>query len=145
MKIERAHRPAILVWLRLARLVQHVDRASEEHLKRWDLNLAQFDVLAQVSASEGRSQQELADRLLVTKGNVCQILNRMEARGLIVRCPEGRANSLYLTESGRALAAEVVPAHERFISGLFADLSPDEQRALLDVTRRVERGLRVPA
>lgn len=143
--MERVHRPALLIWLRLARLVQHVDRVAEEHLKRWDLNLAQFDVLAQVAALEGRSQQELADRLLVTKGNVCQILNRMEARGLIVRCPEGRANSLYLTESGRALAAEVVPAHERFISGLFADLSPHEQRALLDVTRRVERGLRVPA
>lgn len=142
--MERVHRPALLIWLRLARLVQHVDRVAEEHLKRWDLNLAQFDVLAQVSASEGRSQQELADRLLVTKGNVCQILNRMEARGLIVRCPEGRANNLYLTESGRSLAAQVVPAHERLIAGQFSDLSPAEQRLLLSVTRRVERALRVP-
>ena len=142
--MERAHRPALLIWLRLARLVQHVDRAAEERLKRWDLNLAQFDVLAQVSAAEGRSQQDLADRLLVTKGNVCQILNRMEARGLIVRCPEGRANSLYLTKAGRALAAEAVPDHEQFIAGLFGDLSPAEQHLVLSVTRRMERALRVP-
>ena len=144
MEMERVHRPGVLIWLRLARLVQHVDRAAEEHLKRWDLNLAQFDVLAQVCASEGRSQQDLADRLLVTKGNICQLLNRMEARGLIVRCPEGRTNSLYLTEPGRALATEVVPAHEQFIAGLFADLSPAEQRVLLGATRRMERALRVP-
>src|SRR5215211_6609984 len=105
-------RPALLGWLRLMRVHQKVNRASGEQLKGWDLSLAQFDVLAHVGATEGISQQELADSLLVTKGNVCQLLDRMEGRGLILRRQEGRAKRLFLTEEGRKLFDEAVPAQQ---------------------------------
>jgi len=55
----------------------------------------------ETSAAEGQSQQELADSLLVTKGNVCQLLGRMEADGLIRRDQEGRVNRVFLTDKGR--------------------------------------------
>jgi DNA-binding MarR family transcriptional regulator len=45
------------------------------------LNNAQFDVLAHVGAVEGMTQQELADSILVTKGNVALLLDRVEGRG----------------------------------------------------------------
>jgi len=92
---------AIPAWLRLARVFQKVDRATVDLLRQWDLSVAQFDVLVQVGNAEGLTQQQLADRLLVTKGNVCQLLDRMEERGLLVRQQEGRANHLYLTEKGK--------------------------------------------
>ena len=38
-------------------------------------------MLAKVGSTEGISQQELADALLVTKGNVCQLLDKMEGSG----------------------------------------------------------------
>src|SRR3712207_4826461 len=82
--------PGVLAWMRLARLFHRVERDWGEHLRGWDLNVAQFDVLAHVGASEGMTQQELADSLLVTKGNVCQLLDRMEGRGWISRI--GRAS-----------------------------------------------------
>jgi DNA-binding MarR family transcriptional regulator len=134
--------PAVLAWLRLARIVQYVDHASDDQLKAWGLNMAQFDVLAHVGAAEGLTQQELADKLLVTKGNVCQILNRMEQSGLITRCPEGRANYLYLTEAGRALFHQVVPEHEAQIAQLFSPLSEEEQVRLLALVHKLERALR---
>src|ERR671919_2294595 len=87
-------RLAVSGWLRLMRVYQKVDRISSEHLKHWDLSVAQFDVLAHVGASEGMTQQELADSLLVTKGNVCQLLGKMEQRGLISRRHEGRTKRL---------------------------------------------------
>src|SRR5215469_17438533 len=108
--------PTVAIWLRLARVFQKVDHASTEHLRRWDLSVAQFDVLAHIGTAEGLTQQELADSLLVTKGNVCQLLDRMERGGLIVRRQDGRANRLALTEAGKALFAEVVPAHEAMIA-----------------------------
>jgi DNA-binding MarR family transcriptional regulator len=114
--------PALLGWLRLMRVYQRVNRASGEQLKGWDLSLAQFDVLAHVGAAEGTSQQELADSLLVTKGNVCQLLDKMEGRGLILRRQEGRTNRLFLSEEGRRLYEEVVPAHR----GLIGVDSPSE-------------------
>src|SRR5919202_2089267 len=105
-------RPGVLAWMRLARVFQRVEREWGERLRAWDLNVAQFDVLAHVGASEGMTQQELADSLLVTKGNVCQLLGRMEGRGWISRRQEGRANRLFLTGAGRRLYEEAVPAQE---------------------------------
>ncbi len=131
----------LLAWLRLARVFQKVDRASVEHLRGWGLSVAQFDVLAQVGVAEGITQQELARSLLVTKGNVAQLLDRMEAAGWLRRCQEGRCNRLVLTEEGRTLHAAVVPAQEEFITRLFATLSPDERAALLATLRRLDHAL----
>ena len=133
--------PAVAVWLRLARVFQQVSRASNEQMRGWDLSLAQFDIIARVGASAGMTQQGLADGLLVTKGNICQMLDRMEHGGLIERRQEGRANRLYLTASGQRLFAEVVPAHEAMLTEQFATLTPDEQRTLLALLRRVDRAL----
>jgi DNA-binding MarR family transcriptional regulator len=131
----------VLAWLRLMRLYHKVGRASAEHLRAWGLSPAQLDVLAHVGAAEGQMQQELADSLLVTKGNVCQLLDRMEEAGWIVRRQEGRAKRLYLTPAGRALFDEVVPAHERVIAGQLAALSPEEQAQLLGLLRKLDRAL----
>ena len=130
-----------MAWLRLARVFQKVERASGEHLRAWDLSVAQFDVLARVGASEGVVQQELAESLLVTKGNVCQLLDRMEERGLILRRKEGRINRLFLTDKGRRLFDEVVPAHEAMVSELFAELSRGEQEQLHELLRKLDRAL----
>jgi len=133
--------PSVLAWLRLARVFQKVDRASVEHLRAWGLSVAQFDVLAQVGAAEGITQQELAQSLLVTKGNVTQLLDRMEASGWIRRCQEGRCNRLALTDEGRRLYADVVPAQEDLITRLFATIPPAERAALLATLRRLDHAL----
>src|ERR671917_547136 len=134
-------RPGLLAWLRLARIFQKVERNSGEHLRGWDLNVAQFDVLAHVWASEGMTQQELADSLLVTKGNVCQLLDRMEGRGWISRRQQGRANRLFLTDAGRRLFDEVVPAHEALIARRFSVLSEGEQERLHALLRKLDKAL----
>jgi DNA-binding MarR family transcriptional regulator len=110
-------------------------------MRAWDLSLAQFDVLARVGASEGITQQQLADRLLVTKGNICQLLDRMEARGLLERHQEGRANRIFLTEAGQTLWSQVVPAHEALIAELMGALSAEEQAALLPLVRKLDHAL----
>lgn len=105
------------------------------------LSLAQFDVLAHVGAREGITQQELADALLVTKGNVCQLLDRMERGGLIQRQQDGRSNRLFPTEEGRRVFAAVVPSHEDRIVDKFAALTDEEQIQLLDLLRKLDHAL----
>ena len=138
---QNLRRPGLLAWLRLARVFQKVERDSGEHLRGWDLSVAQFDVLAHVGAGEGMTQRELADALLVTKGNVCQLLDRMEDRGLISRRQEGRAKRLFLTDAGRRLFAEVVPAHEAVIAEQFSVLSEGEQERLHELLRKIDKAL----
>src|SRR5258708_17035525 len=99
-------RPSVMAWMRLARVFQKIDRASEVHLRPWNLNVAQFDVLARVGAAKGITQQELADRLLVTKGNISQLLDRLGRRRLLKGWREGRTNTLSLTERGHRVDAQ---------------------------------------
>ncbi|NJO84874.1 MAG: MarR family transcriptional regulator [Blastochloris sp.] len=133
--------PALLAWLRLAQVFQKIDTASARHFRQHELTTAQFDVLARVGVAEGLSQQELAGSLLVTKGNISQILKRMEQQGLIKRCQEGRTNCLFLTEEGRYLHKQAVPAQEALIIELMQALSLEEQHQLLHLLRKVDRSL----
>ena len=130
--------PGLLAWLRLMRVFQKVDRALGDQLGAWGLSVGQFDVLARVGAAEGIVQQELADSLLVTKGNVCQLLDRMEGRGLILRQRVGRNNRIFLTEGGRRLFNDVVPAHEALIAERFSALSHAEQDKLHELLRELD-------
>jgi DNA-binding MarR family transcriptional regulator len=140
--------PAVLAWLRLARVFQKIDTRSEQFFRahelntdQFKLNTAHFDILAQVGAARGMTQQELADALLVTKGNISQLLSKLEQVGLIARRQEGRTNCLSLTKQGEALFQLVVPQQEALIADLLAPLSDDEQRELLRLLRKLDHGI----
>jgi DNA-binding MarR family transcriptional regulator len=133
--------PAVLAWLRLARVFQKINTKSERFFRSQDLNSAQFDVLAKVGASSGITQQELAAALLVTKGNISQLLAKMEQDGLIVRRQEGRSNLLSLSERGQKLYQEVVPQQEQLIAELLHGLTREEQSELLRLLRKLDHQL----
>jgi DNA-binding MarR family transcriptional regulator len=134
-------RHSVLAWLRMWRVVQKVERAAAEHLRAYGLNYAQFDVLAHVGAAEGSRQKELGESLHVTKGNVSHLVGQMERRGLVSRRQEGRTNRLYLTEEGRRLFEEVVPAHEDLVHQLMSALPEEEQARLHELLRSLDRSL----
>lgn len=134
-------RHSVLAWLRMWRVVQKVERAAAEHLRAYGLNYAQFDVLAHVGAAEGSRQKELGASLHVTKGNISHLVDQMERRGLVSRRQEGRTNRLYLTEEGRRLFEEVVPAHEDLVHRLMSALPEEEQAQLHELLRGLDRSL----
>lgn len=137
----RPRAAGLLAWLRLVRVFQRVDRVSTESLRCHGISSAQLDVLARVGSSEGISQQRLADALLVTKGNICQLLDKMQASDLLERRPEGRINRLFLTDKGRRIYEQVVPAHDQLIMGLLGTLDSHEQHTLLRLLRRLDHSL----
>jgi DNA-binding MarR family transcriptional regulator len=132
---------AVVAWLRLARVFAKIERRAIEQLRPRGLSYGQFDVVAHVGAAPGMSQQELANALLVTKGNVCQLLDKLEAAGLLVRRPAGRTNRLFLTDKGRALYADIVPEHEGLIAQQLSALDIDAQRQLVRLLRRLDHTL----
>jgi DNA-binding MarR family transcriptional regulator len=138
---QRLRQPAVLAWLRLARVFQKIDTRSERFFRAHGLNTAQFDILAQVGAATDITQQELAAALLVTKGNISQLLSKLEQTGLVARRQAGRTNCLSLTERGRALFQVVVPQQEALIAELLVPLSDDEQRELLRLLRKLDHGI----
>ena len=132
---------SVVAWLRLVRVFQKIQQATTEEMRQEGLSVGQFDVLAQVGAAEGLTQQQVADALLVTKSNVCQLLDRMERAGLVERRQHGRTNLLYLTPEGKRLHQRIVPAHERRIAEHMAALTTDEQATLLRLLRTLDHAL----
>ena len=131
--------PALRAWVRMLRLSQKVQPALAERLRGLGLNPAEFDILDTLAAREGLTQQELADALLVTKGNMTYHLCRMAERGLVDRRPEGRKNRLYLTGEGRRLLEEALPEHEALIDERFSGLSVEDRAQLADLLKKLDR------
>src|SRR3954447_23520556 len=105
-------------WVQLARTFYLVQRGIVSALAQHKITLPQFDVLATLRFSEGVTQQELAERLLVTKGNVCGVLDRLERLGWVERRsdPEDRrANRLHLTAGGRRKVEMLLPRHDALV------------------------------
>ena len=74
-------------------------------------------------------QQELAERLLVTKANVVGLIDRVSAAGWVERRPDPedrRVNRLYLTSAGRKLACKAEPGQRALVKNIFGCLSEAE-------------------
>jgi DNA-binding MarR family transcriptional regulator len=143
ISLVQGEEPSLHAWLGLVRVYSRMQRALERVLDDAGLTLPQFDVLANLGMSEGITQQELAERLLVTKGNVCGLLDRMEAAELVQRKPDPedrRTNRLHLTRQGRSALREAFPAHLRLIRECFDAISVTEQRSLTQLLARIENG-----
>lgn len=140
---EAANTPssAVLAWLRLMRVYHKIDKRSADLMREHKLSVSRFDVLNHAGYREGRTQQELADALMVTKGNICQVLDGMEADKLLYRRRSGRTNHIYLTDEGRELRAQLVPIQEEAIDQAFSALTGDEQETLLGLLRKLDRSL----
>ena len=88
--------------------------------------LAQFDVLITLWHTEGISQQELAEWLILDQANVVGLIDRVSAAGWVERRqdPEDRRiNRLYLTEAGRKLACQSQPGQQALVKNIFGRLT----------------------
>ncbi len=125
-------------WLQLVRVYHHLQRRIQAALEPFGVTLAQLDVLYALSGGDDITQQELAERLLMTKANVAVILDRLADRGLIERRSDPRdrrANRLFLTPAARGLLADALPVHADAVVALMRPLPDDSQlklRAALD-------------
>ena len=113
-------------------------------LRPLKLTVAQFDALANLYVQDSISQQQLAQRLLVTKGNVSGLVDRLAARKLVARKPDpadGRRNLIRLTKSGQRLAHKALQVQRRLVDEMMEPLSRDERQLLRDMLERLISGL----
>lgn len=122
------------VWFRFLRLHRRVAGAVASELKALGLSVPQFDVLSTLTEAEGLTQQELAARLYVTKGNVSGLIDRLDEAGLVERRAipgDRRSYALHLTEAGCRLAREGMTAQRDYVARTLGRL-PEGQLAALE-------------
>lgn len=128
------------VLIALRRIIRATDIQSKRIAKTSGLTIPQVMVLRSIGELGDVTVRRLSAEVSLSQATVTTILNRLEARDLVVRVRSARdkrvVNARLLPAGERVL--ETVPAllHERFIER-FDQLGPDEQRSLVDTLNKL--------
>lgn len=117
------------VWFRLLRLDTRMHAHIADRLRTIGLSVPQCDVLTTLTEREGVSQQELAERLYVTKGNISGLIDRLVAAGLVERRRldgDRRSHAIFLTQPGRASADAGIAIQKQFVEETLGRLSEED-------------------
>jgi DNA-binding MarR family transcriptional regulator len=125
----------------LAAQVSRYGRREFEHaLSERGLRLIHHGVLTALDDFGPLAQQQLADSLDHDKSHLVRYIDHLERHGLLTRVQDPadrRRNQVAITDAGRALLRELLAAERRSQRGFLDALSPDEQRTLESLLRRV--------
>lgn len=120
------------IWLRFVRLQQRVTGVMTARLRRIGLSVPQFDLLSTLSEAEGITQNDLATRLYVTKGNVSGLVDRLVEAGYVERRSmpgDRRSNALFLTPQGRRMVERGIALQDAFVEETLGTLSQEDLAA----------------
>lgn len=82
----------------------------------FNITTEQWAVLACLKEKDGRTQNEIAEKLIKDKTNVSRILDGMQKKQLIERCAhesDRRSFRILITQKGKALVEGLIPIARR--------------------------------
>jgi DNA-binding MarR family transcriptional regulator len=108
------------------------------HQETQDLNVTpvQYAILQTVRDLPGCDQRTLAGRIALDTSTTAGVVDRLEARGLLVRnvsAEDRRVRLLTLTRAGELLLAQTLPGMERTQERILEPLSPEQRRQFMDL------------
>jgi DNA-binding MarR family transcriptional regulator len=125
-----------------------VESFVESRLSTVGLSIPKLTALGRlVESGESLPLGQLADRLACVKSNVTQLVDRLEADGLVSRTPDPndrRSTLAIITPAGRDAYEQGIRIHRSAEQELFGTLTADEASALAAIIEKLERA-RPPA
>ena len=125
-----------------------VRRLEEELRAETGMSLPEYSALLQLAEAPERRKRmaELADGMIVTRGGVTRLIERLEADGLVERGPcasDGRGTEAILTEAGLQRLRVASKVHLRGIDEYyFESVSEEDQETVGRVMADVIEGIR---
>ncbi|MCZ4336564.1 MarR family winged helix-turn-helix transcriptional regulator [Shewanella colwelliana] len=130
----------------LGYLVSHLNielqKALDERLKRYELDIKLWPVLFALWQEEGITQTELSKRCDVANYTMTRLLDQLQVQGLVTRHQEAdnrRAFQIFLTDSGKALEQDLVREAERVNELFLANLTAEESVDFIRLLNKVNR------
>jgi DNA-binding MarR family transcriptional regulator len=103
----------------------------------------EFLLLRFVAASEGRSQQALAERIAIPPSRMVALVDRLEEAGLLERRPDPedrRVRGLHLTRKGRGALERAGKIAIDYETQLCAGINREERELLIDLLQKLQTG-----
>ena len=124
---------SIRVWLRLLSCTMAVEKEVRRRFAEEDMTLPRFDILAALDRHEELTMGELSQALLVSNGNVTQLVQKLVRDGLVeIRKPpqDRRWSRVRLTEEGRRQFDRLARLHQAWIDELVGGLDFTQRERL---------------
>jgi len=137
---------AVRAYVKLMRAHRSVTVRLESALAACGLTLTQLGVLEAVLHLGPLPHGELGRKLLTSPGNLSDVVDKLEKRGLVCRVratADRRQVRVELTAAGRALIGDVFPRHAGDIAGAMAGLDGAELAVLDGLLRKLGGGVAI--
>jgi len=138
--VEAAIRTGLFAVLHAA---NSLEARVEARLADVGLSLPKLAALHQLSqAGDSLPLGQLAERLACVKSNVTQLVDRLEADGLVLRTADPgdrRSRLAVLTESGKSALVRGTQIRQQCEREIFGALSSDEAASLHNLLAKLER------
>ncbi|MBW7884969.1 MAG: MarR family transcriptional regulator, partial [Caldilineaceae bacterium] len=131
---------ALDTYIKLTRAVYSLMTRLSRRNTHPDLTESQFGTLETLYHLGPMSQTEICGKLLKSGGNTTLVIDNLEKRGLVVRqrdANDRRVVVVDLTPAGRELISRIFPGHVVAVTEEIAALTPDEQRQLGELCKRL--------
>lgn len=134
---------ALDAYIKLARAANAVTARVNAHLADVNLTVSQFGALEALYHLGPLHQNQLAEKILKSSGNLTLVIDNLEKRDLVQRQrdpADRRYVIVHLTDNGRSLIAAIFPRHVATVMEEFAVLTPAEQEQLAALCRKIGLG-----
>ncbi len=131
---------ALRAYVKLFRASRAILSRVEPGLAAHGLTATQLGVLEVIWHQGPLTQGELGRKVLTSAGNMTDVVDKLEARGLVhrVRDPiDRRLVRVELTATGTAMIQALFPRHAADIAHAMAGLPPEELHRLGELLRRL--------
>jgi DNA-binding MarR family transcriptional regulator len=142
--VEEVTPPLRSVAFMLSSLGYAISRRFHQVLGPLELEPGEFALLRAVAASDGESQNALAERLHISPSWMVAIVDDLELRGLLERRPHARdrrVRNLHLTAAGKKLLRQAERQAQSFDQKVSEPLSETELLQLLELLDRIAAGV----
>ena len=133
------------LWLRLFSCTAAIEKQVQRRFAEHGTSLARFDLLAALDReSEGMKMGALSRALLVSNGNVTQLVQKLAKDGLvrIATAPgDRRATIVRLSPKGRRHFAALAAEHRSWLDGLFAAMDGGARERLYAALGELKRAI----
>ena len=119
---------------------------SKIYKKEFDLNIAQWRVLAQLGEQQALYAKNIGEITAMDKSKVSRAVKTLEEKGYINRQTDkndNRAAYLSLTQQGKSLYKKIVPKALDWESQLLAALEKKEGDTLLEMLNKLDKQVRL--